>query len=687
MPLVSAIVSVYKAGKFIRGCLQDLVGQTLYQKGKLEIIVVNSGSPENEDAIIREFQTRHSGIHCIKTEPWETIYGAWNRGIQAASGRYITTANPDDRHRKDALETMAHALDEHSDVGLVYGDSWITVAPNETFESNQAQILLKWPDFSIRQLLMYSMFGPQPMWRRAVHEKLGFFDARYVVAGDYEFFIRLGWKFGAHHIPEILGLYYQGSGVEPGNQSLWTEETRRILRNYRSIISHQDIYPGLQDSPDQDAAHGATWVDYGNCLIRGLHPDFELAEKCYQNARRILKNEPGILNNIALARFISAKPKESLAILSKLEGLDDPMGRSNKQLVETALKEGTLGMVSARFTLATLRHPCVDTLPALVPATATRQLSKALARIARHSERSDPKQTAEPFGLSFCVITGGQRPAKLKNLIESIHVQGIPQYEIIVAGIHENRPDIIYLPMPEAAAGGRTSVLRNTAAARSKYNHLVFIDDDIVLDEKWFAGIKPHLSKHDFLACKLLNPDGTRHWDWSTFGGARGHALLDYDAVDDHLYLTSGICAIKTEVWEKIKWDETLGFGECEDVDFSQRVLKAGFRAYLCQESVAIHDDARYTQIGRFTLKRSEEGTRVWLEGGLLTVSPEDLKSRALTACKQGKAEDAVDCLRALLRIQPHDTTAMQLLDSLVEACGGQTDCGVWQPSSILTPS
>jgi len=684
MPLVSAIVSVYKAGKFIRGCLQDLVGQTLYQKGQLEIIVVNSGSPENEDAIIREFQARHSGIHCIKTDQRETVYGAWNRGIQASSGRYITNANTDDRHRVDALEVMAHALDAHPDVGLVYGDTLITTHPNETFESSKAEIVLKWPDFSIRQLLMYSIFGSQPMWRRTVHEKLGFFDAKYVVAGDYEFFIRLGWKYGAHHIPEILGLYYQGSGVELGNQSLCTEETRRVLRNYRTIVTPRDIYPGLQDSPDKDAAHGATWVDYGNCLISGLHPDFELAEKCYQNAHRILQNEPGILNNIALARFLSGKTKESLTILSKLEDLNYATGRYNKQLVETALKEGTIGMVLARFTLATLRHPCVDTLPALVPAIATRQLSKAPTRIARHSEPTDPKQTAKPFGLSFCVITGGQRPVKLKNLTESIHVQGIPQYEIIVAGIHENRPDIIYLPMPEAARGGRTSVLRNTAAARSKYNHIVFVDDDIVLDEKWFAGIKPHLGKYDLLACKLLNPDGTRHWDWSAFGGARGHALLDYDAVDEHLYLTSGICTMKTEVWEKIKWDETLGFEECEDVDFSQRVLKAGFRAHLCQESVAIHDDARYTQIGRFTLKRSKEGTRVWLEGGLLTASPEDLKTGALTACKRGEAADSADCFRALLKIRPDDKTALQQLDNLVEACAGQTDCGVWQPSPIL---
>ena len=36
---VSAIVSAYNAERFMRGCLEDLVGQTLYQQGKLEVVV------------------------------------------------------------------------------------------------------------------------------------------------------------------------------------------------------------------------------------------------------------------------------------------------------------------------------------------------------------------------------------------------------------------------------------------------------------------------------------------------------------------------------------------------------------------------------------------------------------------------------------------------------------------------
>lgn len=53
-PLVSAIVSTCNSERFFRGCMEDLVGQTLGHG--LEIVVIDSGSQENERAIVQEFQ-------------------------------------------------------------------------------------------------------------------------------------------------------------------------------------------------------------------------------------------------------------------------------------------------------------------------------------------------------------------------------------------------------------------------------------------------------------------------------------------------------------------------------------------------------------------------------------------------------------------------------------------------------
>src|SRR5208337_1903982 len=95
--LVSAIVSTYNAERFLRGCLEDLEAQTI--AARLEIIVVDSGSHQNEQAIVEEFQRRYNNIVYIRTEERESLYAAWNRGVKAARGKYLTNANTDDRHR------------------------------------------------------------------------------------------------------------------------------------------------------------------------------------------------------------------------------------------------------------------------------------------------------------------------------------------------------------------------------------------------------------------------------------------------------------------------------------------------------------------------------------------------------------------------------------------------------------
>lgn len=237
-PKVSAIVSVYKAERFIRGCLEDLVAQTLFRQEQLEIVVVNSGSPQHEDTIIREYVVRYPGrINYIRTVERETIYQAWNRGIAAARGRYITNANADDRHRPDALEVMAKTLDANPKICLAYADSNVTREENAVFDHAPLTARFLWPDFNPVRLFQVCYVGPQPIWRRSLHERYGFFDGACRSAGDYDYWLRLvaaGERF--FHIRETLGLYLQSpSGVEYSNQEIsWQESASARKRNWPS---------------------------------------------------------------------------------------------------------------------------------------------------------------------------------------------------------------------------------------------------------------------------------------------------------------------------------------------------------------------------------------------------------------------------------------------------------------------
>jgi glycosyltransferase involved in cell wall biosynthesis len=241
----------------MRGCLEDLVNQTLYEKGELEIIVVDSGSEQNERAVVREFQQKHRGIHYLRTERRETVYAAWNKGIKAASGRYITNANTDDRHRRDALEVMCNVLENDPDVGLVYADVIITETENETFENHTRTGQYQWPDFDRTALSVGCFIGPQPIWRKSLHTLCGYFDESFSASGDWEFWLRIAEGAKFLHVREYLGLYLRSDkSLEHQNAGKRIEEDRSIYKTYipRYLPAYDEYFTGLTGT-DPDPVH------------------------------------------------------------------------------------------------------------------------------------------------------------------------------------------------------------------------------------------------------------------------------------------------------------------------------------------------------------------------------------------------------------------------------------------------
>ena len=234
-PLVSAIVSTYNNERFMEGRLRDLVAQTLGDR--LEIIVVDSGSQQNEGAIVKRFMEAHSNIRYIRTEERETIYQAWNRGIRASRGRYITSANTDDRLRPDALEILASELDAQPGMALVYADFFITNTENEDFLSHTRTGYSIKPEFAPNIMLDGCHMGPQPMWRRSLHDDLGWFDESLFAAGDYEFWCRVATKHPMLHVQEFLGLYlHNAAGICNSNSSRTGDETAKVRVKYRGLF-------------------------------------------------------------------------------------------------------------------------------------------------------------------------------------------------------------------------------------------------------------------------------------------------------------------------------------------------------------------------------------------------------------------------------------------------------------------
>lgn len=316
-PLVSAIVSLYAAERFVAGCLRDLAGQTL--GSRLEIIVIDACSPQNEAAVVRAFAAEHPNVVFVRTEAREGVYASWNRGVRLARGRYLTNANADDRHRPDGLEVLANILEERADIDFVYGDCLVGVTENETYAENDGRLVMRFPEFFAPATLLYSQLGPQPLWRARVHEAIGFFDEGYRACADWDFNIRLAARSRGLHVPQPLGLYLAHDAAISYRDDTMRRENELVRRRWQHPAAVTERYAAMGvplDSPEQQAA---VHLDMGIRALRYYPPwRYGAAESNLPFARRCFRQALRLAPGLEIARELYAQPDQTLAALNDL---------------------------------------------------------------------------------------------------------------------------------------------------------------------------------------------------------------------------------------------------------------------------------------------------------------------------------------------------------------------------------
>ena len=99
-PDISIIVPVYNTEKYLERCLTSLIEQT---KKEIEIIIINDGSTDNSEKIIKKY--KDSRIKYIKNVN-QGIGATRNEGIEKAQGKYIMFVDSDDYIEQDTCEVL-----------------------------------------------------------------------------------------------------------------------------------------------------------------------------------------------------------------------------------------------------------------------------------------------------------------------------------------------------------------------------------------------------------------------------------------------------------------------------------------------------------------------------------------------------------------------------------------------------
>jgi glycosyltransferase involved in cell wall biosynthesis len=112
-PQVSIVMPVYNAARHLEQAMNSVLTQSFTD---FEFIIVNDGSTDNSESIVSAYSDER-----IKYIPLPMNVGlpnALNKGVEAATGKYIARMDGDDICLQDRLAVQKKWLDDHPDTAV-----------------------------------------------------------------------------------------------------------------------------------------------------------------------------------------------------------------------------------------------------------------------------------------------------------------------------------------------------------------------------------------------------------------------------------------------------------------------------------------------------------------------------------------------------------------------------------------
>ena len=202
------------------------------------------------------------------------------------------------------------------------------------------------------------------------------------------------------------------------------------------------------------------------------------------------------------------------------------------------------------------------------------------------------------------------RPSECEELLESLTHQTQRDFEVIIVEDGSSVPcrDVVeryadklavhYYDKPNSGPGQT----RNYGVERANGEYVIILDSDVVLPESYFAAIDAELAANP---CDAFGGPDRAHESFSTTQKAINYAMTSFfttggirggKAKLDKFYPRSFNMGVRREVYQALEGFSAMRFGE--DIDFSTRIFKSGYRCRLFPEAWVYHK--RRTDLKKF---------------------------------------------------------------------------------------
>lgn len=305
---VSIIIPTYKRAEDIGKAVKSALGQTLKE---IEVIVVDDNPPDTEDRL----KTREI-MHHMQKEDERLIYiehpenmngsAARNTGIREARGEFIAFLDDDDEYLPDKMRIQYNQIKTlPNEYGGVMSDCYI---------SRNGKIVKKLAiekkDNALIETLACTYVtgsGSNLFIRRSVIDDIGGFDERLLRHQDYDFLVRLFFKYKIYvvEIP-LFTIEQRSSHLNTPNLPKLEKAKKIYLDKYKETI---DTLP-LHDKALISYSHSMSLCE---TAIRGKL--IKEAKQYYQSAKtsvEISANQKVRLFLLACYSYIPNQIRKSL---------------------------------------------------------------------------------------------------------------------------------------------------------------------------------------------------------------------------------------------------------------------------------------------------------------------------------------------------------------------------------------
>jgi glycosyltransferase involved in cell wall biosynthesis len=224
MPVSFSIITACRNAAGTLGAALDSLER---QAGaSVQHVVVDGASTDNTLELLH---ARPRAGRVLVSEPDHGFYDALNKGLVRCTGDVVGLLHANDVYAHDRVLARVGALFADGDVEAVYGDL-------EYVSAASGRVVRRWRagEFTPGRLARGWM-PPHPTFfaRRSLYERLGGFDTRYRIAGDYDLLLRFLGRGGVRpaYLPEVLVRMRLGG---MSNRSL-ANIARKSAEDYRAL--------------------------------------------------------------------------------------------------------------------------------------------------------------------------------------------------------------------------------------------------------------------------------------------------------------------------------------------------------------------------------------------------------------------------------------------------------------------